>query len=131
MSIPREKSVCDARIERERRRRRSHSRKGGLDQWSVRDQSELPGNEARGLKRPPPAPELRDEPVAVATVDRAREFDDVVLVGAGDALEEERRRVERHAEELRFLVVRDGRLDCLRAAGDLDSVALLEQVVEG
>src|SRR5579862_5185872 len=75
-------------------------------------------------------PELGDEPVAVAAVRGARVLDHVAGGGAGDALEEQRRRVERDAERLRLLFIGDGRLDRLRAADDLDAVAAREQVVE-
>ena len=74
--------------------------------------------------------QLGDEPVAVAAVDRADELDDRPLLGAGRALELERRRVQRHAEDLGLLLVRHRRLDRLDAADDLDPVAVGEQVVE-
>src|SRR4051794_36088351 len=59
------------------------------------------------------------------------ELHDLALLGAGDALEEERRRVQRDPECLRLLLVGHRRLDRLHAARDDDPVARAEQVVEG
>src|SRR5580765_5531249 len=47
--------------------------------------------------------ELRDEPVAVAAVDRARELDDLALRRVRHPLEQEGRRVERDVERLGLL----------------------------
>ena len=77
-----------------------------------------------GIAGPAADAELGDEAVAVAAVDRARELDDLAARGARDALEQERRRVERDAERRRLLLVRHRRLDRLRAADDLDPVAV-------
>src|ERR671930_1848439 len=92
-----------------------------LRQRQRRDPERLRGNAADA--------ELGDEPVAVATVRRARELDDVAGGGTRDALEQERGRVERHAERARLLLVGDGRLDGLRAADDRDLIAADEQLV--
>src|SRR3954452_22434113 len=64
--------------------------------------------------------DLGHDPVAVAPVGRARELDHVACRRAGDALEEERRRVKRNAERARLLFVRHRRLDRLRAPNDRD-----------
>src|SRR5204863_75265 len=80
--------------------------------------------------RVPAGAELGNEPVAIAAVDRDGELDDLAVRRAGDPLEEERGGVERHAEHLGLLLVRDGRLDRLRPARDLDPVAAVEQLVE-
>src|SRR5207247_4820451 len=77
-------------------------------------------DDAERLRRLPAAPQLGDDPVAVAAVDRDRELDDLAGRAAGDALEEERRGMERHAQGLRLLLVGHGRLDRLLAADDLD-----------
>src|SRR5262249_52889082 len=55
--------------------------------------------------------QVRDDPVAVAAVDRVHELDHVPLAVPCEALELERRRVQGHAERLGFLGVGDRRLD--------------------
>src|ERR1700745_1025255 len=77
------------------------------------------------------AVELRDEPVAVAAVDRAYVLDDLTRAGLGRPLEEKGGRGQRTAEGGRFLLVRDRRFDRLHARCDDDPVALLEELVEG
>ena len=71
--------------------------------------------------------ELGDDPVAVAPVDRVDKLDRPSGVVARRALEEEGRRVKRHPERLRLLLVRHRRLDRLRPRGDHDAVALAEE----
>src|SRR5947209_12063571 len=70
-----------------------------------------------------PDAELRHEAIAVAAVDRADELDDFSALRARDPLEQERRRVERHAHRLGLLLVRHRRLDGLLAPDDGDAVA--------
>src|SRR3954470_3811599 len=94
-----------------------------LSSRCARDDVERPGRLAAD-------PQLGDEAVAVAPVDRDGELDHVTTRRAGDALEQESGRVERHAEGLRFLFAGYGRLDSLLAADDLDPVAAREQTVE-
>src|SRR5262245_1390815 len=76
-------------------------------------------------------PQLVDDPVAVAPIGRARELDDLAVGRARDPLEQKRRRVERHPERLRLLLVGDGRLDGLLPADDLDPVPAGQELVEG
>src|SRR5919198_1992394 len=76
------------------------------------------------------AGEVGDDPVAVAAVDRLDELDDLVAPVAAEALEEERGRVQRHAERRRLLLVRHRRLDGLDPAGDDDAVPVAQQRVE-
>src|SRR4051812_22721152 len=87
-------------------------------------------DDAQRLRRLPATPELGHDPVAVAAVDRDRELDDLAARAAGDALEEERGGVERHAECLRLLLVGDGRLHRLLATDDLEPVPAREKLVE-
>ena len=74
--------------------------------------------------------ERSDEPVPVAAIDRLDELDDLARLRVGDALEAERRRVERNAERRRLLLVGHRRLDRLRSADDDDPVAVAEELVE-
>ena len=76
------------------------------------------------------AAELGDDPVPVAPVDRLDELDRAALLVAARPLEEERGRMERHAEGRGLLTVRHRRLDRLRAARDLDPVAVTVELVE-
>src|SRR6266487_1273058 len=69
--------------------------------------------------------QLRHQPVAVAAIYGAHELDHPTAVGGGRALEQEGRRVQRHAEVGRLLLVGDGGLDRLLAVRDDDAVALL------
>src|SRR3954447_6174694 len=76
------------------------------------------------------AAELGDDPVAIAPVDRLDVLDRQLSSVAARPLEEEGRRVERHAEGGGLLLVRHRRLDRLCAARDLDAVAVPEELVE-
>src|SRR6476646_8236278 len=71
------------------------------------------------------AAELGDDAVAIAPVDRLDVLDRPVRGGAARPLEQEGRRVEWHAQGGGLLLVRHRGLDRLRAARDLDAVALL------
>src|SRR6476661_3797461 len=75
-------------------------------------------------------PDLRHEPVAIAAIGRARELDHLAGRGSGHPLEEQRRRVERHTERRRLLLVRHRRLHGLGGADDRDPVAVRQEVVE-
>src|SRR4051794_2131134 len=76
------------------------------------------------------ARQLGDDPVPVAPVDGLHELDRPSLGVTARALEEERRRGGRDAQRLRLVLVRHGRLDRPRALGDVDAVAVAEQLVE-
>src|SRR2546423_6084483 len=66
---------------------------------------------ARWLRSALAAAELGHDPVPVAPVDRLDELDGAVREVAARALEEEGRRMQRHAERRRLLLVRHRRLD--------------------
>src|SRR5262249_58629628 len=89
------------------------------------------GDDPERLSRLAADPELVDDPVAVAAIRRDRELDDLAVGRSSDPLEQKRRRVERNAERLRFLLVGDRRLDGLLPADDLDSVAARQAPVKG
>src|SRR3954454_4074269 len=76
------------------------------------------------------AAELGDQPVAVAAVDRADVLDDLALAGPRRPLEQECRRVQRHAQVLRLLLGGHCRLDHVQAPDDVDAVPVGEQGVE-
>src|SRR5207244_1556969 len=77
------------------------------------------------------ATELRDQPIAVAAVDRADVLDDLAGLRARRPLEQEGGRVEWDTEHVGLLLVRHRGLDRLQPADDVEPVALAEELVEG
>src|SRR5690349_18707633 len=82
--------ICQYQLRPISGRIRPHRRLLVLTSGGARDDPER-------LCRLPADAELGDDPVAVAPVDRDRELADVARRAARHALEEERRRMERHA----------------------------------
>src|SRR5581483_3152943 len=97
--------------------------------WSGAEAVAVERNRDVGNTQHWPHAQLGDEPVAVASVDRAHELDHLGL-GAGEPLEQERRRVERDAERPGLLLVGHRRLDRLLPADDRDPVAIPQERIE-
>src|SRR5919201_1671139 len=75
--------------------------------------------------------QLGDQLIPVTAIDRANVLDVPARLRYSGPLEQKRRRVQRDAEQCRFVFVGDGRLDGLRARCDDDLVALFQELVEG
>src|SRR4051812_15813315 len=74
--------------------------------------------------------QLGHEPVPIAAIDRPHELHHLPSLALGYPLEEERGRVQGHAENLRLFFARDRWLDRLDARRDDDPEALAQQLVE-
>src|SRR5690349_20629234 len=83
-----------------------------------------------GIDQRSEATQVGDELVAIAPVDGAHVLDDLAALRVRRTLELERRRVQRDAESLRFLLVGHRRLDSLPSADDRDLEAPFEDLVE-